>query len=276
VKTRPRLRTEEFTALSGERLHLKIPEGSGDASVYFLALHKSGSVLQTQLINEITRILGLASFALPEELFRRGVNLSDCPLELLRVLERPGYWFHGFRSLWLLEYVRRFRDSRKLVLVRDPRDMVVSYYFSVKRSHAVPADGKVRESVLNQREAASRLAVNEFVRNGKADFIIHNMRTYARLVEVYECDVIKYEDYIYDKPAWIRRLCDSGGTSPNSATVERLAKKHDVWPDEERPESHIRQVAPGNHQNHLDEQTLAGLERRFNDVFRSFGYEPNQ
>ena len=259
--------------MAGVPLEFDIPDNTSGESQYCLALHKSGSVLFYNILGELAKAAGKPEFALETSLFQKGVSLVDCPLELMAVLERPGFLFTGFRMLWMLNYIRRFRTSTKLVLVRDPRDMAVSYYFSVASSHTVPVEGSVRDSILAQRKQANRLDVNKFVRKGKCDFIFNNMRQFAVLANNdAKAHVFRYEDVIFEKEKWvtdIARLCQFD-VSPE--VIAQIAAKHDVRPDEERPDKHIRQVTPGNYKMHLDEATLAHIEKKFENVFRNFNY----
>lgn len=265
----------KFTSLREVDFTLQIPEASGNESFYFLALHKSGSVLFYNLIGDLAKEVGASEFALEPELFSQGVGLVDTPLECAQVLERPGYWFYGFRSQWLLPYIRRFRTSKRFILVRDPRDIYVSYYFSITKSHTVPEKGSVRDHLLAQRSAIAEMDVNEFVRAGKADFIMNNMRTFKNLSETFDCTVYRYEDFIFEKKKWVLDIAEKCGVEISDEAAGAIAEKHDIRPDEERPDAHVRQVTPGNYKRHLDEQSIQMLERKFRPLLKYFGYELN-
>lgn len=263
------------TSLKGTPLEFDFIDSPLEESHYCLALHKSGSVLFYNLIEELAEAFGKPHFALETELFSRGVALVDCPLELTQILEKPGYIFHGFRTLWILPYVRRFRNSRKLVLVRDPRDIAVSYYFSVAKSHTIPEAGDVRERMLDQRRSANDVDINTFVRSGRCDFVLSNMRALMRLLESDpECRVYRYEDVIFRKREWVADIAQVCGFDLDEATMNEIADRHDIRPDEENPDAHIRQVTPGNFRQHLNEAAQNSLEKRFEPVFRYFNYEP--
>ena len=231
-------------------------------------------VLVYNLVGELADAVGKPHFALETELFSRGVALVDCPLELMQVLEKPGYIFHGFRTQWILQYVRQFRNSMKLMLVRDPRDIAVSYYFSVTKSHTIPDSGDVRDKMLEQRQQANQIDVNTFVKSGRCDFVLNNMRVFSRLVETDErCRVYRYEDVIFKKREWVADIAKTCGFSLDAQQLNEIADRHDIRPDSERPDSHIRQVTPGNFRKHLDEEAQNSLERRFKPVFDFFGYQ---
>lgn len=263
------------TSLKGTPLEFEFRDSPFQESQFFLALHKSGSVLFYNLVEELADACGKPHFALETELFSRGVALVDCPLELTQILEKPGYIFHGFRTQWILNYVRQFRTSRKLLLVRDPRDIAVSYYFSVTKSHTIPESGDVREKMLDQRRAANEIDVNTFVRSGRCDFVLANMRAFMRLVETDpNCRVYRYEDVIFKKREWVADIAKVCGLDAGTDKINEIADRHDIRPDKENPDAHIRQVTPGNFRQHLDEAAQNSLEKRFEPVFRYFKYEP--
>ena len=62
----------------------------------------------------------------------------------------PGRVYGGFRSMPLVfAQSELYRRSRKILLVRDPRDALVSEYFSLAYSHGLPeaeGDGGARAS----------------------------------------------------------------------------------------------------------------------------------
>jgi hypothetical protein len=268
------VQTINTTSLKGTELSFEFPDSPFQESQFCLALHKSGSVLFYNLIEEMAQAVGKPCFALETELFTRGVALVDCPLELMQMLERPGYVFHGFRTQWILQYVRQFRNSRKLILVRDPRDIAVSYYFSVTKSHTIPDSGDVRDKMLEQRQQANQIDINTFVKSGRCDFVLNNMRNFSRLVDSDElCRVYRYEDVIFKKREWVADINKVCGFDLDTGILNEIADRHDIRPDSERPDSHIRQVSPGNFRKHLDQDAQNSLERRFRPVFDFFGYQ---
>jgi hypothetical protein len=182
--------------------------------------------------------------------------------------------FSGFRTIWLLPYVRRFRESTKFLLVRDPRDIAVSYYFSVTKSHTIPDSGDVRDKLLAQRQQANELDINTFVRSGRCDFVLNNMRAFSRLISSDpSCRVYRYEDVIFKKREWIADIAAACGLNVDPSVLNEIADRHDIRPDAERPDAHIRQVSPGNYKTHLNDQAKNSLERRYEPVFKFFGYE---
>ncbi|MEQ9315629.1 MAG: sulfotransferase domain-containing protein [Henriciella sp.] len=262
----------ETTSLSGEPLSLQVPDRCVDESIFFMAPHKSGSVLFYNLVDELAAAAQKQTFALEPQLFGQGVPLIDCPLEVTQLLEQPGL-YNGFRTLWLLPYVRGFREAKKLLLVRDPRDICVSYYFSVTQSHTVPEKGSVRSKLLNQRSEARDMNIDRFIRSGRCDFVLNNMMAFKRVTEQYEnCHIFRYEDVIFQKQQWAQQIADLCGLEVSPEAVAEIAARHDIRPDDERPDQHVRQVSPGNYKRHLRPETWQVIEKRFKPLFDYFDY----
>nr|WP_255720749.1 sulfotransferase domain-containing protein [Acuticoccus kalidii] len=184
-----------------------------------------------------------------------------------------GYAFGGFRSPWLLPFVRQYRENQKLLLVRDPRDIAVSYYFSMAKSHALPKQGTAREAVLALRETALAEELSEYVLKGKVNPVIANLTTFVKHAELYpNMDIVRYEDIIFDKESLFDKICSMCALQLPPEERARIVKKHDIRPTEENPGAHVRQVTPGNYKKHLSPEAEGYLTERFHPVMKTLGY----
>jgi hypothetical protein len=208
-------------------------------------------------------------------MFQQGAHVEDCPRTLLPFFERDGYVFSGFRQLWLLHESPRFRSATKLLLIRDPRDMAVSLYFSMRNSHPLPWSGPMRTGITRAREIATDRDVSSFVCEGNADNIFVRLAAFARQVEsIPGFKVFRYEDIIWSKRAWCAEIAQHLDMDLPEDVVNRIADRHDVRPDTERPDHHIRQVKPGNYQVHLDERAVRYVETQCKAAMKFFDYAP--
>jgi hypothetical protein len=67
-------------------------------------------------------------------------------------------------------------------------------------------------------------------------------------------------------------MLDYFGVALDGATVERIARENDVWPEAERPLEHIRQVRPGNFRKHLNRESIEALNSEFRDLLATYSY----
>lgn len=265
--------SHQFTAADGTPFEVDIDDPDGLPAAYVLSVHKAGSTLLNAMATQIANAAGRPVFALHRMLFAKGIKLDDCPADVLALLERPGTVFTAFRTPDFLEDVAQYRTAPKILLVRDPRDIVVSAFFSFAYSHNLPAAGNVRERMLKNRERVKTMDPSSFVLRGSADGPMRNMLTFMDHADRFEGFVVRrYEDVIFDKPALARDLAAVMSADVPDARLVAIAQKNDVRPDEERPMEHIRQVSPGNYKAHLSAEAQDYLKSEFAPIFSRFGY----
>ncbi|MBA3812152.1 MAG: hypothetical protein H0X27_11035, partial [Caulobacteraceae bacterium] len=129
--------------VGGHRCALAIPPPGdpGVGTVFLLGLPKAGSTLLARLMTPVVRSAGLTYVAVQDALHGLGVPPGDYPAEVNRAFQPNGYAFGGFRSLPGALALPPYACDRTVLLVRDPRDMLTSLYFSLALSHAPPGGG---------------------------------------------------------------------------------------------------------------------------------------
>lgn len=245
-------------------------EEPGDfSSVFVFAMHKSGSTLMDRMLKQALTTAGIPQVALPSITFRAGLPANDIlnPEEL--IFER-GYCyrrFHGFPP-----YLQKFDLARnkKILLIRDPRDIVVSYYFSMAQSHGLPPLGVVKKFLLAMRQRALTTNIDQFCRSVAKEFIAQ-FRSYQSILST-ELRLYRYEDVIFDKKSWLDDMLSYMGFSLDSATAALIAKENDIWPEAEQPSQHIRQVMPGNFRKHLSRESIEVLNTEFEQLLTEYKY----
>ncbi|HEX4571093.1 MAG TPA: sulfotransferase domain-containing protein [Dongiaceae bacterium] len=244
-------------------------EEPGDfPSIFVFAMHKSGSTLMDRMLKQALTAAGVPQMALPTVAFRAGL-----PNEILNTEELifpRGYCyrrFHGFP-----DYLYQFDIARnkKLLLIRDPRDIVVSYYFSMAQSHGLPPMGVVERFLVGMRKKAQNTSIDQFCRT-IAKVFTEEFWTYRPILST-ELRLYRYEDVIFDKKAWLEDMLSYMGFSLDSATVTRIAQENDIWPEVERPSEYIRQVKPGNFRKHLNRKSIELLNVEFEHVLTEYNY----
>lgn len=263
----------EFRALNGTPFTLERAPADDKPAVFFLSVHKAGSTLLQRLVRDLCEASERPLVELEPDLFREGIVLSDCPLELIMWLEETGYVFSGFRSPWILHFVRQYREGRKLLLIRDPRDIAVSFYFSMAKSHTLPAKGEARAAILSRREQTAGLTPSQYVLEGRANDVLRNIMQFSRHVDLYgNFNVVRYEDIIFDKMTLSQTIVDLMEADVPASQMRLITARHDVRPAQERPDAHIRQVTPGNYKVHLSDEAQSYLWQHFQPIFTRFNY----
>ncbi|MBV7397357.1 sulfotransferase domain-containing protein [Mameliella sediminis] len=263
---------KEFKVSDTLSATLEIPEPRQAESVFVVAGHKTGSVLLTKIIADIAAETGLPAVPVEGDVWRQGLSLSDWPAELYAFLEEPGYVFYSFRWLQKLPEVAAFEKARKLFMIRDPRDVAVSYYFSMAKSHGLPKAGKSRESISKLREETSAMDIDSFVQEGKANPILRNIARFANYLDRDDSLFFRYEDVIFDKRNWVAQIARELSVDLSQEICDRIADKHDLRPEKEDPNAHVRSVTPGGYVDKLSPESIAYIHETFPVFFDRFGY----
>lgn len=263
---------------SGREFSFRVPESRpGDETRRFIfALHKSGSVLLNRIVDDLANEAGVPVFNFPELLFENGIRFQDLQEVPGDLFDEPGVIYSGFRHVPKKPcQVNLERGAKVILMVRDPRDILVSMYFSMKGSHAVPKSGNSREKLLKIRENAESVSIEEFVRSGCERLRKKFHRYQEALVRNENLDVrvFRYEDVIFEKPSWVREIAEFFELEASEEKMNAIAERHDVRPEKEDPSAHIRRVAPGDYLEKLSPETIEFLNAELGETVRAFGYE---
>lgn len=259
-------------------IRLKTPGGSavailpppGDFESFFVfAMHKSGSTLMNNMLAKVLGTLRVPQIAISELAFAAGLPENEI-LNPEDVIFDRGYCYRGYRSF--PEYLHRFDLSRKkkVLLIRDPRDMVVSNFFSYAQSHIIPEAGPVRDELLAKRKEALDTGIDEFCL-GDIDSFIDEFNGYTHLLNT-EIKIYRYEDVIFSKGTWLQDMLSYFGILAVPDFISRVARENDVIPLVERPDQHIRQVHPGNFRKHLKDETIGKLNETLKPILTEYNY----
>lgn len=223
----------------------------------------------TEIMEEIGKYLQIPLISITQSTYAQGFEDGQLTEEVCSLFSETGYGFYGFR--YLPHYLAEFDLSRfkKILLIRDPRDILVSLYFSVVKSHQVTV-GEAGKRLLQERETAAKIDIDEYVIQTMQIFVTR-FRTYRRL-EDDRFKLYRYEDVIFEKSKWIQDILAFLGLELDQQTIEDIAKSYDVFPTQEDPASHIRKVTPGDYQQKLKPATIEILNQQFHEILHHYGY----
>ncbi len=245
---------------------------STESSVVFVTMHKAGSVFVTKIIAELTELRGMRHVDFAGEAFARGLIEWEYCVEGSQYLDVPGYFFGAFRGPYL-DKLKDFRQSRVIAQIRDPRDCIVSLYFSYKFSHAKPGEGEQMKKFSEAREAAASSDIDTFSLSRAAEY-----RRRLELIDgFFKCHegalLLKYEDMITDFSGWYERLCDYLEVKPGYFLRKRHAREAAPESASGDPNAHKRQMLPGDHQRKLKPETIAEINKTLSEMLTAFGYQ---
>ncbi len=166
---------------------------------------------------------------------------------------------------------------RSFYVLRDPRDLVVSWYFSARFSHAR------NPTVLEMRAALEKLDEKEglkYIIDKIAEFgTFEAQLSWVEAPPDPHVRIFRYEDLAADNAAFLARLLDWLEIHLRPDEFEGLARRnsferlsHGRKQGEEATRSHYRKGVAGDWKNHFDAEIAAHFRAVTGDLVERLGY----
>jgi ubiquinone/menaquinone biosynthesis C-methylase UbiE len=263
---------QEFTCQRGRRCVLRHPPTSAPDfdSIYLFSLHKAGSTLLNKVMIDLGQAAGIGVMDIPGQLFVQGIHSSDYPALEGNFFRPKGYIYSGFRTFPQMFDFPESMSANAGLLIRDPRDILTSMYFSFTGTHQIAqSDPSIRKQIEESRRRENERGICRYVlRNAhlaQADY-----DSYGRWID--QMKLWRYEDIIFAKTEWVREIARHFRIPVTDTQIDEIAERHDIRPEVERPDSHIRKVAPGDSLEKLSPRIRGYLDRRFRTMLEKHGY----
>jgi hypothetical protein len=194
--------------------------------------------------------------------------------EIVRRLPCQGLYYGAVRANPFYQRMPHFDQFRGLLMVRDPRDVLTSLYFSVAFSHVTPSGAEsVRRAFLKHRDKVRQMGVDAYVL-ASAEQRLQIYADYCReVLGRPNVLLLKYEDMVRDFRPWLEQIVAYWGLPTNTPTIAQLIKEADFTVSREDPNSHKRQVQPGDHKRKLKSETIDRLNEMFAEILDTLGYD---
>lgn len=236
------------------------------------ALHKSASTFLFKFFQRLARRQGFHFYSenLPGE--AQAAPPSDV---------EENFCWGPVRHLRVDE-TRRFANVdhlTQLAQIRDPRDILVSQYFSFGWTHV---DTNWNQQQRDYRKAIQQLTIDEYVTDQSLQDAEKLVKSFDRLLEAVagrSADdpdvpvVLRYEDMVLDFKNWVRPVLEPFDYRFASLAAAYFANDYrDEFKVSGESMSHKRRVTPGDHVEKLRPESIALLNERFEPVLKQFGY----
>ncbi len=243
-------------------------------SFFIFGIHKCGSTLINKIFTDICHQLGIPCVAIPRIALQQGIPpgiWGKC--EALNSIILDGYCHEDFRSYPLFMRQNKLINQRKkILLVRDPRDAIVSAYFSFANSHRPPGEGPALTRFLERREQLKSIDIESYALKHSTQVKAAFNRYNRHLKKDSLLKIYRYEDIIFDKVNWITDMLNFLNLSLDRDKILKIATKHDIVPGSEDVNQHIRKVKPGDYQDKLSPEFIATLNETLSDVLARYNY----
>ena len=261
----------------GREVPFELADGSAQEPRFVLGIRKCGSSLLNSMLNDLGRLNGMPFVDVGGRFFSANIAEQEWRHDpaVLQMLA-PGMVYGGFRTMPLVfAQSPLYRKSRKVLLVRDPRDALVSEYFSIAYSHSLPeADGAggVRDEFLAMRRATLAASIETVVLERAASmnqaFVEYAEAAADPLTKVY-----RYEDVILNKRPWVQSMAEHfGWRADMPGMLDGMMGWADKVPTQERSQEFVRRVIPGDHREKLSASVIAALGVALRPAMGLFGY----
>ncbi len=185
-----------------------------------------------------------------------------------------GYFYGPFRS-WN-RGIPNIDDYKIILVLRDPRDVIVSAYYSIY-SHIMPSlEGKVkRQTRVNRRKRLRELSVDEYVidkLNSDSHFLDRYCEYHKELMGKPNVLFLKYEDMVTNFEPWLDRLLGFLDLDVDPGLIAEIKAGADFKVSNEDIYKHKRQVTPGDHKRKLKPETIDILNKKTAEVLKLYNY----
>lgn len=263
---------------SEERRHFRgnpsLPRGEAQTSIAFFTTNKCASTYVEKMVKYLCKtVCPLTPVNLPTYIWNRTSHpvypyLADKSAELFR---EKGFFYAPLRQYINLSDVG---DFRSILMLRDPRDVLVSNYYSRIATHASPRNKERNVKFSEDRSLAQSMSIDEFVLH-RAPHFLTVYSTYKRhLADRCHGPVLRYEDLILDFGKWCDDLELNLQETLGSETRQHL---HDLGGfseiQGEDVGKHIRKAIPGDYSDKLLPRTQSVLKSQFSEILRWLNYE---
>jgi len=252
------------------------PNGDLPESIYFFTFHKCASTLFSSYV--LKNIGGLQHVDYATELYSGDRNFDDAlPFEKRGFAYGPIRMSAGAGSpvekLIVIPTTSAdfIHDKRAIFFVRDPRDVLVSLYYSFGYSHDFSPIKEIREKQERDRKRILSNSIDDYVLNEVEARAVQ----YKKLYEISRIPergvILKYEEMVDDFGRFMEKF-------RRFVTIEDSVA-HRIY-EESRPREeeaiheHKRSGKVGGFRDKLDAGTIDELNRKLEEVLALFDYEP--
>jgi hypothetical protein len=187
------------------------------------------------------------------------------------IFREDGYLYSVFGGM--IEGIPNL-DRYKIVLIaRDPRDILVSHYFSTAFSHPVPLGNK-RADFMAKRTVARESTIDEFVLSESESLCNQFARYKSLLLARYpHVHLATYEHMVTEFENWLSTILRYCALEVSSDLFRSLCIENQrARPKIEDIKRHVRKGQPGDYKNKLKPETIAQLNAKFEPILADFQY----
>ena len=236
-------------------------------SALFFTVHKSASTFFNWYLKELSAetkhiyvdVNGYFGTQGP-----KGLQTQQEPSFINKAFKKTGFIYGPLRNYIP---VTNISDYPLVLVLRDPRDVLTSQFFSIKNSHPL-----VTPELIRRRKFAANATIDEHVLSQADRFA----KTYTDYLEnIYGKQnvlFIKYEELICDFKNCLEKINKHCGFELNEEQINKLDKSDSFKKKTEDQKTHIRKISSGDYKEKLKPETIEILNKKFEFVLMKLNY----
>ena len=245
-------------------------------SIIHFSLNKAATQHVKKVLNRCATKNGIVPVHINEYAFyTKHPYLTGLNAEQMRdyhhLFKPTGYLYSAFGGF--VQGIPELQKYKVILMVRDPRDLVVSSYYSISYSHSTPPKSSSRYQIFSQRrQAAAQMTIDEYAISESQRFFTILSRYKTLLLDRYpHVYLTSYEEMTSDYKKWLKDLLNACDLNISDALFQTLITENQrLQPKKEDIHQHIRKGKPGDHKDKLNPETIAYLNEKFSSLFESF------
>lgn len=269
---------QKHLSVEMELIDNKHHSNSSHPSIIHFSVNKAATQYVRELLKRCAAENGITTVGLAEYAFHtKFPYLDQLPaheMERYQYLFKPtGYLYSVFGGM--IENIPDIERYRIVVMLRDPRDVLVSEYYSYAFSHSEPSKlGNKYVDFMKMRQKARKLSIDEYVIS-ECDRLYANYERYtALLLDRYDnVFITKYEEMASDFDVWLKKILEYCELEISDELLRCLLNEAGhLKPKKEDVYQHVRKAMPGDYKEKLTHKTIDILNFKFLSVLERFNY----
>ncbi len=247
-----------------------MPKNSQAQSLLFFTAHKCASVYVNEILRKIVQDAGIIPIDFAKYFWQDGRSIKQIlasPQKAKKAFKSQGYYYGSFREFQPIPNLEQYQI---ILMLRDPRDVLTSLYFSHAYSHEKPS------YLLGKQPEWRTKALSQTL----DEFVIDHLQTYQYRYSEYTQQLLgkshvlflQYEEMVGNFETWLSRLVDFISIEINPDIIQEITEKAKLNVKKENVYAHKRQVTPGDYQRKLQPETIALLNSELKTILKQLDY----
>ena len=231
----------------------------------------------TEVLQKIAQEVGMKHIDYETSFWISGKELpediKDNPAE--KYFQPYGYIYGAFRFFFygyggLPTSREKFEKYKVVLMLRDPRDVLTSLYFSTAYSHYIPETYQLE--MLAARNKAVNTPIDDYVLDEEQEWIYQVYESYCqKCLNQPNVLFLRYEDMVDNFEKWLNTLLNWLDLEVSPFFFNDLLKNANFEVTENIYE-HKRQVKPGDHRRKLKVSTIRKLNKKYSIILQTLCY----